>query len=177
MNVSGGAGALTGRGRKVSNSSSRRPSRAMIEQEVIPSLIELVNTATDADILDSAILALGRTTEESGADEIVAAAMPLLAHSELSVQSSTALTLGVLGSPKAAAALRNILQDNSEGRRLTGGGASHWLVRAFAGLSLGLIGDEQSVATLKDVVARLPDKDKDIKVCAIVALGLVKDEA
>ncbi len=174
--VSGGTGALTGRGRKVTQGSSRRPSDAMIENEVIPALLELVKQSQDRDILDSAILALGRTTKPGNADQIVDAAMPLLAHSELSVQSSTALTLGVLGSPKATEALKNVLQDNSDGRRLTGGGSVHWLVRAFSALSLGLIGDADSMATLQDVVVRLGDKDKDIKVCAIVALGLVGED-
>jgi len=176
LNVSGGASALTGRGRKATNTASRRPDQALIQGELIPALLQLVRSSNDRDILDSAILALGRTSEEATADQVIEVAMPLLANTELSVQSSAALTLGVLGSEKASAALRNVLQDNSDGRRMTGGGAAHWLVRAFSALSLGLIGDNDSVKALLDVIARLPDSDKDIKICAIVGLGLIGPE-
>lgn len=176
LTLSGSAGALTGRGRRFQQGSSRRPTRAMIETEIIPLLMQLVRTEKDRDILDSSILALGRTSEETTADQIVELALPLLAHNELSVQSSTALALGVLGSPRAAKALQDILQDNSAGRQLVGGSKPQDLVRAFAGLSLGLIGDEQSVKVLNDAVKRLPDTDKDVKVCSIVGLGLVDDE-
>lgn len=170
--VSGSPGHLTGRGkRNAGGADSRRPTRSMVNNEVIPSLIELLNE-DNRDILDSAVLALGRTADEAMADEVIRAAMPLLQHSELSVQSSSALALGVLGSPKASQALQDVLRDDSAGRRLTGG-PSNWLVRAFAALSLGLIGDETAVPALMDMVDRLPDSDKDIKICSIVGLGML----
>ncbi|RKY21928.1 MAG: hypothetical protein DRQ55_02570 [Planctomycetota bacterium] len=172
-NVSGSPGLLTGRGRKRNTASSRRPSRNLIDNEVIPALQELIKNATDADILDSAVLALGRTTDQALAEEVLEAALPLLGHNELSVQSSTALALGVLGSDTAVPTLQDILQDSSAGRRLTGGGKIHWLVRAFAALSLGLIKDDAGIDALMDIAARLPDSDKDIKVCSIVGMGLI----
>lgn len=172
-NVSGSPGLLTGRGRKRNSASSRRPSRNQINNEVIPDLLQVIKTATDQDILDSAILALGRTTDDVLAEDIIAAAVPLLGHTELSVQTSAALTLGVLGSATAVPTLQDILQDNSAGRRMTGGGNIHWLVRAFSALSLGLIGDESGISSLMSVTAGLDDTDKDIKICAIVGMGLI----
>ena len=107
------------------------------------------------------------------AEDVLEAALPLLGHNELSVQSSTALALGVLGSSTAVPTLQDILQNSSSGQRLTGGGNVHWLVRAFAALSLGLIKDDAGVDALIDVANRLPDTDKDIKICAIVGMGLI----
>ena len=45
-------------------------------------------------------------------------------------------------------------------------------VRSFAALSLGLINDPGSVSALATLVSETSDSDKDLKVCAIVALGL-----
>lgn len=172
-NVSGSAGLLTGRGRKAASSSTRRPDQTMIDTDVIPSLIGLLSSSDDMNILDSAVLALGRTATVTLADSVAEAAIPLLSNKNLSVQSSTALALGVLRSPTAVQNLQEILQDSSAGRRMTGGGNIHWLVRAFSGLSLGLIGDESGIDSLMSVVERLGDTEKDIKICSIVGLGLV----
>ena len=176
-NVSGSLGVLTGRGRKSQAGTSRRPSPEMIRTEVIPALRKLASTATDRDIIDSSVLALGRVARETDAASVIAAATPLLKHNELSVQTSATLALGVLASPEASPLLRDLLSDSSNGRQLLGGGEVPWLVRAFAALSLGLIGDDQAVSTLISVIGKLDDSDKDIKVCAIVGLALIKDEA
>lgn len=172
-NVSGSPGLLTGRGRQLASSATRRPDQILINNEVIPALRGLLATSDDKDILDSAVLALGRTTNETMADDIVEVAVPLLSNKDLSVQSSTALALGVLGSPTAVQNLQEILQDSSAGRRITGGGNIHWLVRAFAGLSLGLIGENSGIDSLMSVVERLGDSEKDIKICSIVGLGML----
>ncbi len=174
--VSGSIGAMTGKGKHALRGCwSRRPDRFMVESDVIPALLELVHQSQDRDVLDSAVLALARTSDAGSADAVVDVAMPLLAHSELSVQSSTALSLGVLGSPKAVPALLSLMRDDSEGRKLSGGKV-HWLVRAFSALSLGMIGDANSVCPLMHVVEQLPDSDRDIKVCALVGLGLVEGD-
>lgn len=175
-NVSGSPGLLTGRGRKNKSSSTRRPDQNQIDNEVIPALKSLLTTEDDFNILDSAVLALGRTTDISMADDVVEAAIPLLSNSNLSVQSSTALALGVLGSPTAVQNLQEILQDSSAGRRMTGGGNIHWLVRAFSGLSLGLLGEDTGIDSLMSVVERLGDTEKDIKICSIVGLGMIGSE-
>ena len=171
--VSGSPGLLTGRGKKRQISASRRPSRDMINNEVIPVLAQMLKTETDFNILDSAVLALGRSADGVLGNEVLESVTPLLGNSTLSVQSSTALTLGVLNDESAVPNLQELLQDSSAGRRLTGGGSIHWLVRAFAALSLGLIGEGSGIDSLMSVAERLPDTDKDIKICAIVGMGLI----
>ena len=175
-NVSGSAGLLTGRGRKAASSATRRPDRNQINNEVVPALLDLLTSSDDRDILDSAVLALGRTTDAGLADSVVEASIPLLSNNDLSVQSSTALALGVLGSETSVQNLQEILQDSSAGRRMVGGGNIHWLVRAFSGLSLGLIGDDSGIDSLMSVVERLGDTEKDIKICSIVGLGMISSD-
>lgn len=171
--VSGSSGQLTGRGRGGDARTSRRPSDQTIANDVIPILTELLKTETNRDILDSAVLALGRMAKSELADTVLQSAQPMLGHKELSVQTSAALSMGVLGSPKAIPVLTELMANTSKGQQLAGGADVPWLVRAFAALSLGLINDASSVGPLVNIIQNTPDSERDIKVCAIVALGLM----
>ncbi len=173
--ATGSSGHFTGRGRKVDSNSSRRPSIELIQQEVIPTLAKLMASADDRDIIDSAILAMARSAQEASYDAVLSAALPLIKHKELSVQTSATLALGVLGAKAAIPTLNELVADTSKGQALAGGGSVNWLVRAFAALSLGLINEPESVPVLIDLARNTADKDRDLKVCAIVALGLVKN--
>jgi HEAT repeat protein len=143
---------------------------------VIPALIELLKKSDNRDILDSAVLALGRTARAELADQVLEVSRPLLAHNELSVQTAATLCMGVLGSPKAIPVLTELMANTSKGQQFMGGGDVQWLVRAFAALSLGLINDRSSVDPLISIVQNTPDSDRDLKVCAIVALGLMDND-
>ena len=138
-------------------------------------LKKMLKGEDNRDIIDSSVLALGRVTREDNAQTVIQEAIPLLKHNELSVQTSSTLALGVLASPEAEGHLRELLADSSEGRSLIGGGEVPWLVRAFAALSIGLVGSDSAAPTLIDIVENLSDADKDIKVCAIVGMSLLKD--
>jgi len=172
---SGHINLLTGNGRRVKSVSTRRPGAQLVADVVVPHLFGLLNE-TEGDILDSALLALARSTGAGQADEVIASATRLLGHDELSVRSTAALSLGVVGNDAASGILIALLQDGSQGRKLVGGGPVPWLVRSFAALSLGLLGENQGVTTLLDAVHRLPDRERDVKACAIVALGLIDPE-
>jgi HEAT repeat protein len=173
--ATGSSGHLTGRGRRSVANSSRRPSTEQIET-LLPMLAELMRTSDNRDIMDSAVLAMARAAREQSADQVLAAAVPLIGHNELSVQTASTLALGVLGSPKAVPTLKDLVADTSKGRQIAGGrGEVEWLVRSFAALSLGLVNDTGSVETLIDLVKNTPDSDKDLKVGSIVALGLMEN--
>ncbi len=175
-NVSGSVGVLTGRGRKSDAGTSRRPSAAQIATDVVPAFLELMKASTDRDILDSTVLALGRIGRPETAAEIIEAARPLLRHGELSVRSSATLALGVLGSDASLELLNEILSDSSKGRTAVGQSQVSDLVRAFAALAMGLIDTPEAIDTLTNTINSLTDADKDIKVCSIVALGLMEND-
>ncbi len=174
--ASGSLGALSGRGRKSGGASSRRPTEDQIMNEVLPALSNLLRTEDNRDIIDSSILALARSVPEAGQAEVLDLAMPLMKHAELSVQTSAAISLGVLESADAVDTLTGLMTDSQAGRKVIGGGEVPQLVRAFGALGLGLVNDARSVKALMDVIEKLPDSERDTKVCAIVALGLMDNE-
>ena len=174
-NQSGSIGALTGRGSRSETRSTSRPDEALIQSDVIPAILSLIKDGENQDILDSAVLAVSRISREASAAQVLDQITPMLGHSVLSVQSSTALSMGVLGSPKAIPFLNELMANTSKGRQLTGGGEVHWLVRAFSALSLGLINQPESVDPLIDIIQNTGNTDRDLKACAIVALGLMQD--
>jgi len=164
----------SGLGRHDEGDTARRPDSSRIESEVLPLLTGLIAAGADRDVLDSSVLALARSSRADRAESVIAAVLPLLAHAELSVQTSATLSLGVLGSPLAVESLTALAADGSAGRALAGGkGAVPPLVRAFAALSLGLLDDEDSVGTLCALIDGSADADRDLKACAIVGLGLM----
>jgi len=168
---------MTGLGRQGGGEPTRRPEASRVQGEVLPLLHQLIAEGVDRDLLDSSVLALARSSRADSAAATLTATVPLLAHDELSVQTSAALSLGVLGSPLAVGPLTALASDSSAGRTLAGGrGPVPSLVRAFAALSLGLIDDAPSVDTLRDLIEASSDADRDLKACAIVALGLMDNE-
>lgn len=175
--ISGSSGHFSGKGREGEGRSGRRPGEELVTGTVIPALTALLAGEDDRDILDSAVLALGRVTRPEQAETLLVAAQPLVAHHELAVQTAATLALGIPGSPRASGLLVELLANTSRGRQLTGGDEVPARVRAFAALSLGLLDDAGSVRQLVDVLRNTPDSERDLKACAIVALGLLRNPA
>ena len=167
--TSGTLGLLTRRGNEVRDADTRRPRRQQVIDEVTPTLRAMLG-ASEADIADSALLALARSAELDGSGDDLAAVVGCLAHPALSVRSSAALALGVLGDPRAAATLIDLAADTSRGRQLVGGGRVESLVREFAALAMGMLADDDCVDALTDLLLRLGPSDRDLRVAA--ALGL-----
>lgn len=173
-NVSGSSGFLVGRGKKDDATTSRRPNAKVVRERIAPRLLEALQT-DNADILDSAVLALARITRTEDAGLVLDDILNLLGSTHQTAQESSSLSLGVLGAAESSAQLYELMIDSSAGQRLTGKHEVPSMVRAFAALSLGLINDPGSVDKLIKTVELAPDRDRDLKVCAIVALGLMKD--
>ena len=174
--ASGSPGLLTGRGRKSSWRSSRRADSHMVESLIVPTLLDVITRSDDRDVLDSAVLALARCAPRHLAGEVLDAAIPLLAHSELTVQSSAALSLGVLGSPDAAKLLLSLARDDSTGRSAVGGGPVPRQVRAHAAFALGLVADPRSVYQLLDLITGLPNSERDVRASALAGLGMLPED-
>ena len=173
-NVTGSAGFLSGRGRKDEASNSKRPTPEIIKSDILPTLKEALKE-DNADILDSAVLALARVMRAKDADLILEDMVTLLGSTYQTAQQSATLSLGVLGSPKAIPYLGDLMIDSSDGQKLVGRSKVPNLVRAFAALSLGLINSPETVDRLFTVIQREKDSERDLKGCAITALGLMQD--
>ncbi|HTE05759.1 MAG TPA: HEAT repeat domain-containing protein, partial [Planctomycetota bacterium] len=173
----GSAAGLTARGRP--GRSAARASPEVVLAGIIPVLERLLGSENNRDILDSSVLAIARVTLAGSpeADAVADAIRPRLAHRELSVRSAAVLALGVLGSARQADLLRDLLRDDSAGRAAMGGSPVDWLSRAFAALSLGLIDVPEAVPDLIAAIDASPAAERDLKICSIVALGLMHDPA
>jgi HEAT repeat protein len=172
--VSGSPGQLTGRGKKRAALAVRRTSQEDLDADVVPALLTLLESSDDREILNSATLALGRMTGRQQHAAASARLGELLAHDELQVRASAALGLGAAGDHASDGPLLSLFRDDSSGRKLVGGGKVDDLVRGVSALSLGLSGDAQAVYSLLDGARRLPDSDRDVKACAVAALGLIQ---
>jgi HEAT repeat protein len=172
--ATGSLGVITGRGRK--RSTPQHPTPSVVQAEVLPFLLEVAASEDQRDILDSTVLALGRIAADDDAALVRTTIVPKLASRDLSVSTSATLALGVLESPQSLPLLVHLLNDDAVGRRATGGGQVHWLIRAFAAISLGLIDNEAGIRPLMDIIEAASPSDRDVTACAIVALGLMTDD-
>ena len=172
-NISGSSGFLTGRGRKDKFLFSRRPTPEMIGNEVLPVLRKALQE-DNPDIQDSSVLAIARIIEAENAAPSIDSIKALLSSRFASARESACLSLGVLGSPIAAQTCYELMIDSPKGQTLVGLSEVPRTVRAFAALSLGLIGSGESWERLKMVVEHENEKDqKDLIACAITPLGLM----
>jgi HEAT repeat protein len=172
-NVSGSSGFLVGRGRKDMARTSKRPTSSMIMNDILPSLLDALKI-DHKDIQDSTVLAVARITRSEDASKVIDNIYELLDSKYDTAQQAATLSLGVLGSPEACQTCYDLMIDSQAGRQLVGGGKVPDLVRAFAALSLGLIGSEQSAPKLRLVIEKEDSQtQKDLVSCAITALGLM----
>ncbi|MEW6744132.1 MAG: hypothetical protein AB1486_15370 [Planctomycetota bacterium] len=149
-----------------------RASLEDVKQEIVPRLLRLLDE-DDADIVDSAVLALARTVPSSEADLVFDAIVKTLAHRQETARQSATLSLGVLGSVKARPILRHLVLNTAEGRRyLANTRAVPSLIRGFAALSLGYLAHEDDLPLLMSVIDEPSDAERDLKSCALLALGL-----
>jgi HEAT repeat protein len=152
-----------------------RPTPSDVTDVIVPALLAAVDSK-EADLADSAALALARIVPVERAELVLPALRRTLAHPAKSARESATLALGVLGAPEAVADQRHLLLDEPEGRAATlHQNGVEPQVRAFAAAALGLIGAPQSAADLERVVrdggSGAPD---DLKAIALLALGLLR---
>lgn len=171
-NVTGNAGFLTGLGRKAEADSANRPSETEVLTQMVPTLVSVLGE-NEADIVDSAVLAIARMVRADSASAVLDSIKEALGNTNVSVKQSAILSLGVLGSKEAIPVLAEILADSAEGRSLLKErNKIQDLQRAFAAISLGYIGAPESIAVLREAIEKNDNADIDIRSAAILALGL-----
>jgi len=174
--TSGTGGFLTGRAKQNEAVSSNRPTAADVKNLLVPAFVEALKE-THPDIVDSAALAIGRTTRAEDGAEALQALTAALGHSERTAREAATLAMGVLGTSGAIETLRGLLNDTQDARRATNHPQGvEDQVRAFAAASLGLIGDAKAIDELKKAVTDPNLSSKlGIKAMSILALGMMND--
>lgn len=172
----GTSGFLTGAGTRISLSPARRPTLDDVERRVVPVLRSLLGESSD-EIVDSAVLALGRSVRAEAAQLVLADVEAALASAGSTVRQSAVLALGVLGSQRSIPLLLAILRDAPEGRRALGqNNAIQGLPRAFAAIALGLIGSVETIDPLMETVRSSASGEVDLRSSALLALGLFETD-
>ncbi len=173
--ATGQPGFLTGRG--ATSTPSGGPLLADdARARVLPVLVAALKDRS-AEVVDAAAIALGRSVEPGAAGPFLAPLERTLAHAQRTPQQAAVLGLGILGGPQAAALLREIAADSTEGRRLCGEtGPLDELLRGLAALGLGLTNQSENVAPLAEL-ARAPQTSRELAASAVLALGLHRDAA
>ena len=105
----------------------------------------------------------------------------ILADKNQEISETSAVALGILANPKSIPALKLLLTDHVDGRKLVGQPEVNYRTRAFAAYGLGLIGaraskevDRKDIVTiLRTVLESDTTKTRDLKVSCIIAMGLV----
>ncbi|MBI4879288.1 MAG: HEAT repeat domain-containing protein [Planctomycetes bacterium] len=172
---SGSAGFLTGMGRKETASLSRRPTSEEVNQQILP-LLRGVLGEGDPDIVDSAVLAIGRTVRADSAALVLQDIKGVLTNKSPTPQQAAILALGVLGSKDAVPWLVEIMNDTPQGRQLLGkSNAVQALPRAFAAIALGYIGSAETIKALQECIDKNDNNEIDLRSSAILSLGLFQE--
>lgn len=161
------------------------PSEQTIREKIVPALIRALENETNNDIITGAMMSLAKIGDEQledGTSRFEEILRPFLKDGNQEIAESAALALGVLGNEKSIGTLRHLLQDDLEGRQLVGSEAGvNYRTRAFAAFGLGQIGhytgDQAKRAEIVELLWEVCESPKgstrDIKVAAVIAMGLV----
>ncbi|MCB9831177.1 MAG: HEAT repeat domain-containing protein [Planctomycetes bacterium] len=150
----------------------------MIREQVNP-ILKLALKDPFFDTRAAALIALGK----AGMPESLADLKTLMNDEHKQVRESSFLAMGILGNKEAIPTLVATMNDTTEARKWvdqTNGIDTR--TRAFAALGIGLIGarendlsDTQAVSALVDMMnAKENEKQRDLQIAPIVALGIMK---
>ncbi|MBL8860307.1 MAG: HEAT repeat domain-containing protein [Planctomycetes bacterium] len=162
-----------------------RPSEETIRAKVVPALTAALKTERSNDIVTGALIALAkigdRISGEDGTSEFEPLFVPFLKDANQEIAETSAVALGILANEAAQRTLADIARDNEGGRALVGKQEVPFRTRAFATYGLGLLGArtnqnhvrQEIVRTLVEVLETSKTSTRDVKVSAVIALGLV----
>jgi HEAT repeat protein len=174
-----------GHGQKNQARDSMAPSEETIRGTIVPALIKALETETNNDIVTGAMVALakiGDAQSEDGSSQFEGLIRPFLKDGSQEIAETAAVALGILGNVNSIETLKNLLEDNDEGRRAVGSEAGvNYRTRAFAAYGLGQIGyyterpdKRQEIVDALWAICESPrESTRDVKVAAVIAMGLV----
>ncbi|MBL8843159.1 MAG: HEAT repeat domain-containing protein [Planctomycetes bacterium] len=167
-----------GRAAPSAGAAATQPLDAADRERVRAALLAAL-ASDEAEIADSAALALARCTPVSDAGQVLGPLLAALRHRAASVREAATLGLGIVGHPGALPVLQELLGDTPRGRERVGGsGPVTPFVRAFAAAALGLIGDAAAFESLAAALQLEEGRgDRDVQALAIRALGLLDGAA
>jgi HEAT repeat protein len=178
-----------GQGEENQGKDSLKPSEETIRQKIVPALLKALENETNNDIVTACLVALakiGDAKSEDGVSKFEQVIKTRLNDPVQEIRETAAVALGILANPASRELLTNLLMDTSEARtEFKEEAGINFRTRAFAAYGLGLIGyrtgdmevREKIVKTLWDVCQSPRMSTRDIKVAAVISMGLVPLES
>ncbi len=174
---SGADGFLSGMGRREADVTYTRPTIDEVREQILPAFTSVLGE-DEAEIVDSAILAIGRVASEAEAIRVFDQVRAQLRSPHPTVRQSAILALGILGHRAGMPILWEIMNDTRHGRAQVGTtGSIQSVDRAFAALSLGFVCGPQMTPQLVKLIERLKHDDVEVVAGAVLSLGMVKESA
>lgn len=187
--MTGDGGFYIGHGQERRRGMTYAPSRATLEEKVLPVLLRAIREETNNDVVTAAMVAaakIGDTVGEDGSSPVRDAIRTRFTDSVQEIRETAVLSLGILASPASLDELIEIANDSAEGRRLSGKPESpvNQRTRSFAVYGMGLIAYANSDVELRRTVFRElhgllsgpREATRDVKVAAAISAGLVPVE-
>jgi HEAT repeat protein len=160
------------------------PSEETIHKIVVPALLAALEKERSNDIVTGCLIALAKIGDvrgENGASELEPRLAKFLADGNQEIAETAAVAIGILAEDSSVELLSALANDTPKGRARVGNKEVHFRTRAFATYGLGLIGARTAsdrvrreiAAILVDLLGKPESSTRDLKVAALVALGLV----
>lgn len=176
-----------GQGQGQDAKDSMRPSKADIENKIVPALMAALDNETNNDIVTGAMMALakiGDEPDEEGNSVFAEKFKGFLSDGNQEIAETAAIALGILANQSSIQVLEDLLQDSPAGRQAAGGGEVDIRTRAFAAYGLALVGNSISgddgdavrqgiIKTLRETLESDTSSTRDIRVATLIAMGLV----
>lgn len=164
----------------------RRPDPRFVADRVLPILSAIVERDADPGLVSEALIALaradaGRGLEDATSQRVTERIVRALAHRQLAVAESAAISLGIQGGPRAIPVLAGLVEDSAAGRAACGRAEVPTRMRSLAALSLGTAarrGREElqryAVSILSRRLEARATVPQDLAGSCAAALGLVR---
>jgi HEAT repeat protein len=182
--ITGSDDFFMGQGTKGQAKNQLKPSEEAIRQKIVPALKEALEKERSNDIVTGCLIGLakiGDVKSESGASEFEPLLSKFLSDGNQEIAETAAVALGILANDASIKTLSDLALDTPAGRKLVGNKEINFRSRAFATYGLGLIGyrtasnqvRQDIAAILIDILNKPESSTRDVKVAALVSLGLV----
>jgi len=168
--------------RRVEAKDSLRPSTEQLVGVVLPALKQALDATGNRDITTACLVAMAKVGSDHPDFQLLDVFAPRLRDADQEVRETAALAIGIagLGDDRSLALLEGLVLANSVGRAARGGDVEI-RTRAFAAYALGLTArrsdkvarKSRAFAVLRQVVEDRRLADRNLKVAAITAIGLL----
>jgi hypothetical protein len=182
------AGPVTGEdrfflgGTQHSREETLRPTRTQILEDVLPALRRAIDATDNRDIASSCMVAMAKIGENHPEFRLIDVFAKRLQRPDQEIRETAALAIGIAGrvGNGELELLTGLAQDDAAGRKAVGGEVDV-RSRSFACYALGLIAHGNAdrdvkrsvLAAMKPILAANTRHDRNVKVAAIHAIGLL----